>query len=346
MRKKNGEAIWVMDVVRVIKNKNRSPVELAGFIVNITERKQAEKALRRAQKMEAVGQLTGGIAHDFNNILGIIQGNLDLLEHQTDKPDQTRKRVNSLKRVTERAIKLTQQLLGFSRTQADLTTVTDINKVIESMGELTQRSITPEISISYELESKLWPVRIDTSDFQDALLNLIINARDAITQNGTIVVSTQNVHIEQAYENRFGNIPAGDYVKLSVTDSGIGIQAASLEKIFEPFYTTKEYGKATFTLDGEMHTLTLYENVSKKGQVDFEPYLFLPFHDATNGEQTYGGGRYLDFPIPTNNTLVLDFNKCYNPYCAYSDKFNCPITPRINTLSIAIEVGMLYSDGH
>lgn len=245
MRKKSGETIWVMDVVRVIKDSHGSPVELAGFIVNITERKLAEKALRRAQKMDAVGQLTGGIAHDFNNILGIIQGNLDLLENQVDNPDQTRKRVNSLKRVTERAIKLTQQLLGFSRTQADHTSIADLNSIIEGMSELNRRSVTPEIQISYELQKNLFPVRIDTSDFQDALLNLIINARDAIAQGGSIIVSTSNAQLEHPYDNRYGNIEAGEYVKLSVTDTGVGIPTESLEKIFEPFFTTKEYGKGT-----------------------------------------------------------------------------------------------------
>ncbi len=242
MKKRNGEVISVLDVVRVIKSPLGSPAQLTGFIVDITERKLAERALRRAQKMDAVGQLTGGIAHDFNNILGIIQGNVDLLEQQLGDAGQVNERIDSLRSVTQRAIKLTQQLLGFSRTRSAHAEAADLNAVIEQMRELTVGSLTPEIHVRYELGDRLWYTSIDTGDFQNALLNLVLNARDAMPRGGDLVIRTGNIGIARATSVKTGTLQPGDYVLLSVTDSGIGIAQAQLDRIFEPFFTTKEVG--------------------------------------------------------------------------------------------------------
>lgn len=242
MKKRNGEVISVLDVVRVIKGTDGSPERLAGFIVDITERKLAERALRRTQKMDAVGQLTGGIAHDFNNILGIIQGNVELLEQQLDQPEQVGERLDSLRAVTQRAIRLTQQLLGFSRLRSAHVEATNINQVIEEMRELTVGSVTPEIQVRHELGDALWACNIDAGDFQNALLNLVLNARDAMPRGGELVIRTDNIGISRATPVRSGVLQPGDYVLLSVTDSGTGITPEVLERIFEPFYTTKEPG--------------------------------------------------------------------------------------------------------
>lgn len=245
MRKRNGETISVLDVVRVLKGKDGKPAQLAGFIVDISERKQAEQALRRAQKMDAIGQLTGGIAHDFNNILGIIQGNLDLMEQQLDDADVLQESIDRLQQTTRRAVKLTQQLLGFSRSHSEHAEATDINKVIAQMRELTGSSLTPEINVRYELDDSLWFCNIDLGDFQNALLNLVLNARDAMPRGGDLVVRTGNISIARATAVKTGTLQPDDYVLLSITDSGTGIPADQMERIFEPFFTTKEIGKGS-----------------------------------------------------------------------------------------------------
>jgi len=242
MRKRNGDVISVLNVVRVLKGPDGTAQRLAGFIVDITERKLAERALRRAQKMDAVGQLTGGIAHDFNNILGIIQGNVELMEQQVDDTAQLHERIDSLRAVTQRAIKLTQQLLGFSRARSAHAEVADLNAVIAQMRELTGGSLTPEIQVRYELEERLWHTSIDCGDFQNVLLNLVLNARDAMPRGGDLVIRTGNIHVSRSTVVKTGTLEPGDYVLLSITDSGIGIPPQLLERIFEPFFTTKEAG--------------------------------------------------------------------------------------------------------
>ncbi len=215
------------------------------FVTDLSGKKQAENALRRAQKMEAVGQLTGGIAHDFNNILAIIQGNLELLETQLGNREQIQARVDSLKTVTTRAINLTQQLLGFSRTQPDHSVLCNLNELIESTHILIERSHTADIAVHYQLAAGLWQTRIDPGDFQDSLINLCINARDAISGSGSIIISTANVSQDSSYCAKHANLNEGDYVRFSVRDSGTGIKAQHMDHIFEPFFTTKANGKGT-----------------------------------------------------------------------------------------------------
>jgi len=245
MKKRNGDIISVLDVVRVLKDKEGKPTQLAGFMVDITERKQAERALRRAQKMDAVGQLTGGIAHDFNNILGIIQGNVDLMEQQLDDPALLRQSIDSLQQTTQRAIRLTQQLLGFSRARSEHAEAADLNTVIGEMRELTAGSLTPEILVRHELADDLWYSNIDCGDLQNALLNLVLNARDAMPRGGELVIRTGNISVARATAVKTGLLQPGDYVLLSVADSGVGIPAAKLDRIFEPFFTTKDVGKGS-----------------------------------------------------------------------------------------------------
>jgi PAS domain S-box-containing protein len=244
MKKRNGDIISVLDVVRVLKGKDGKPTQLAGFMVDITERKQTERALRRAQRMDAVGQLTGGIAHDFNNILGIIQGNVDLMEQQLDHPALLQQSIGSLQVTTQRAIRLTQQLLGFSHARSEYAEAADLNTVIGEMRELTAGSLTPEIHVRHELADDLWYSNIDCGDFQNALLNLVLNARDAMPRGGELVIRTGNISVARATAVKTGLLQPGDYVLLSVADSGVGIPAEKLDRIFEPFFTTKDAGKS------------------------------------------------------------------------------------------------------
>ncbi len=212
---------------------------------NITERRRSERVLLNTQKMEAIGQLTGGIAHDFNNILAIIIGNLSILKRHLLNDDKASKRIDTIHKSAQRAADLTLQLLSFSRNKADQQVVTDINQVLNDMDSLIIHSVTPAIEVKHEFANDLWFTEIDPGDFQDAVINLIINARDAMSGNGCLVLQTSNCLLDEKFCTLYPELAAGDYVQLAVVDSGEGIPDAQQAHIFEPFYTTKEQGKGT-----------------------------------------------------------------------------------------------------
>jgi len=216
------------------------------FIEDISKRKQAEKSLQRSQKMDAIGQLTGGIAHDFNNILGIILGNLDLLKQGLkNESTETINRINDINKAGQRAVDLTKQLLSFSRNKSSKREITNINTLIEKIDNLISRSVTPGIEIQHQLAKNLWLTNIDQGDFEDALLNLSINARDAMSGHGQLSITTQNVILDEASCSHIINSRAGEFIELTLHDTGFGIPEENLEHIFEPFYTTKKEGKGT-----------------------------------------------------------------------------------------------------
>ena len=220
---------------------------------DITERKRIERALNRAQKMEAVGQLAGGIAHDFNNILSIILGNLNLLDRQFEKQpavtddamDKTRKRLDNIKHSTERAIKLTRQLLSFSRSDNDDRRSTDLNRLIRDIQNLITQSLTPQVEVEMLFADDLWQTEIDRGDFEDTLLNMVLNARDAMHGRGLLTIETRNCVLDEAYCVLHPEVNPGQYVQLTVSDNGEGIANEIQDRIFEPFFTTKEQGKGT-----------------------------------------------------------------------------------------------------
>ena len=206
-----------------------------------------EEALRQSQKMEAVGQLTGGIAHDFNNMLTGIIGSLELLRRRVSrgKLDDLDSLIDLGVTSANRAAGLTHRLLAFSRRQSLDSKPVEINQLVSSMGELLQRSINESIALDMRLASPLWTAEADPNQLESALLNLVINARDAMPSGGKLVVETCNRHLDSVFTAAYGTLKPGDYVELSVSDTGCGIPEHLMGRVFDPFFTTKPIGQGT-----------------------------------------------------------------------------------------------------
>ncbi len=209
------------------------------------EHREAEEKVRQLQKMEAVGQLTGGVAHDFNNILMVVMANTDALEEDYALPLPVREHVQNIARATRRAADLTRQLLAFSRKQPLQPQVIDLNNLVLSTTRLLRRTLGERIVLDTTLAPDVWPVNVDRTQLETALVNLCLNARDAMPDGGRILLETSERRIGEAEAARLPEMVAGDYVMLAVTDTGIGIRQENIDKVFEPFFTTKEVGRGT-----------------------------------------------------------------------------------------------------
>lgn len=218
---------------------------LVALARDVTEEQAMERQFRRAQKMDAMGQLTGGIAHDFNNLLGVIIGNINLLSASLRDSGKMSREIEAIEKATQRASDLVKQLLGFSRRQASEPEVTDISRVIFGMQELIIRSMTPEVEVKFLLADDLWMSLLDKGDLEDALLNLVINARDAMPDGGELVIETSNCSITEEDCASYPELVPGDYILLEVRDTGMGMEPETIEHVFEPFFTTKGMGRGT-----------------------------------------------------------------------------------------------------
>ena len=212
----------------------------------VERRAQAEEALRQAQKMETLGQLTGGVAHDFNNLLQIVSGNLEILQRNLPEGERRlRRAAENAARGAERAAVLTQRLLAFSRRQPLAPKPIDANRLVSGMSELLHRSLGETIEVETVLAAGLWPVEADPNQLENAILNLAVNARDAMPGGGKLTVETANTHLDRGYVSSNAEVTAGQYVAICVTDTGAGMDADTVARAFEPFFTTKEVGKGT-----------------------------------------------------------------------------------------------------
>ena len=212
---------------------------------DISELKRLEQRLVQAQKMEAIGQLTGGIAHDFNNLLGVVLGNLQLLERSVAEMPSLSRKVHTAMRAVVRGADLTRRLLAMSRRQMNSPIVIDTARQLSGLADLMQRTLGDAIEVRMQLAPDAWRARVDPGQLENAILNLAINARDAMPQGGKLTVQTSNVRADTAYCAAHPPLESGDYVCIAVTDTGCGIPPETLKRVFEPFFTTKESGKGS-----------------------------------------------------------------------------------------------------
>jgi len=212
---------------------------------DVTERKQLEEQYRQAQKLEAIGRLAGGVAHDFNNLLSVILGYGDLCLQGDAVDDRLRERIEHIRSAAQRAVTLTRQLLTFSRKQVVELQVVDMNGLLGETTRMLQRLIGEDVRIVVRLGEELGRIQADPGQIEQIVMNLAVNARDAMPRGGTLTLETANVELEEAYAERHPGVRAGPYVRLVVTDTGVGMSAEVMARIFEPFFTTKEQGKGT-----------------------------------------------------------------------------------------------------
>ena len=240
--RKDGTTFWANAVLDAIHDADGRLIGFAKITRDLTEKKEAEEQLRRAQKMEAIGQLTGGVAHDFNNLLTAIIGNLEMLTRLLPAESPIRRYAEGALRAGMRGSQLTSQLLTFSRYQEVRPEVVSINDLLRETLMLCQRTVGDGVEIELLLQQDIWPCHIDPAEFGAAVLNLAANARDAMNRSGRLTLRTDNVTVSGVDGI---NLATGDYVVLSVTDTGSGMSAEVMERAFEPFYTTKDVGKGT-----------------------------------------------------------------------------------------------------
>lgn len=242
-RVKSGRLIDVEVVVQAIQYGGRE-VDLA-VLLDVTSRRQLEEQLRQAQKMEAVGMLAGGVAHDFNNLLTIITGYSQLVLNSLAPADPNRHSVEQIMKAGERAAGLTNQLLAFSRRQTQQPKVLELNKLVSGLSTMLQRLIGEDIDLRLVLRPDLGRVNADPGQVEQVLMNLVVNARDAMPKGGTLTIETSNATLGHDYSGRHLAVKPGPYVLVAVSDTGSGMDAATQARLFEPFFTTKGSGKGT-----------------------------------------------------------------------------------------------------
>ncbi|HUO11215.1 MAG TPA: ATP-binding protein, partial [Caulobacteraceae bacterium] len=239
-----GPRVWET-IVAPVPGSNGAGERIIGSIRDITERVQSEARLRDAQRMEAIGQLTGGVAHDFNNLLQVMQGNLEMLEPAVAGDPRASTRLRNALYGVDRASQLTRQLLAFARRQPLAPRVVNLSSLVSDMTDLLRRTLGEAIEVETVVGADLWNTMADVSQVESALLNLALNARDAMPSGGRLTVEIGNAVLDEAYAKSARDISAGHYVMLAVSDSGEGMSAETVARAFEPFFTTKAEGRGT-----------------------------------------------------------------------------------------------------
>ena len=286
----------------------------AALVRETEERERAEAQLRQAQKMESLGQLTGGIAHDFNNMLGVIIASLEVLQRRLKTDDaKLLDPIRHALEASERSAALTHRLLAFSRQQPLDPKPIDVNRLVTGMSALLIRTLGEQIEIETVLAAGLWTVSVDVNQLENALLNLAVNARDAMADGGKLTIETANTHLDEAYAGAHSEVAPGQYVMIAVSDSGMGMSAETIEKAFEPFFTTKDVGRGTglglsqvygFVKQSGGH-IKIYSELAHGTTVK----LYLPRTDRIEGPDSHWRGRPAPVQGRPETILVVEDNE-------------------------------------
>jgi PAS domain S-box-containing protein len=309
MLARDGRVLWFRDEAVLLRDTDSQKLLMQGVMYDITERKRLEDQLRHSQKMEAVGQLAGGVAHDFNNLLMLIQAHNERLRERLTVNDAAHKDAVEIEHAVVRAASLTRQLLAFSRKQVLQPKVLDLNVVLADVAKMLDRLIGKSIELKVEQGQFLWRVKADPGQMEQVILNLAVNARDAMPQGGKLVIETCNVEIDEAYARSHESVSPGRYVRLTVGDTGIGMDTQTQARMFEPFFTTKEPGKGT-----GLGLATVYGVVKQTGGwiwVASEPgegttfEIYLPQIEEVEKSMTTSAKKAIPATAPTGTETVL-----------------------------------------
>jgi len=242
--RKDGKVIWVSDTAVVVPGSGKHPL-MEGIILDITDRKLLENQLQQARRMEAVGRLAGGVAHDFNNLLTIIKGYIELALNRCQDQPELRSDIQHIEEASDRAVALVRQLLAFGRKQVLKPKVLDVNTIVLNLDKLVRRLMSANIEMKTNVGKSLGAIKADPGQIEQVIMNLVVNARDAMPDGGRLLIETSNVDLDASYFRDPVAIKPGAYVLLVVSDTGVGMSADTVAHIFEPFYTTKESGRGT-----------------------------------------------------------------------------------------------------
>jgi PAS domain S-box-containing protein len=317
-RRKDGSTISVRLAGRLICGDRNEVLQTEAFVENVTEQKALERQLLTAQKMEAIGQLAGGMAHDFNNLLAVIGSRAMLVMDDSSQRTQVIAQAEEIGRATRRAATLTRQLLALSRKQVLEPVVLNLNALLTELGDMLPHLVGKKIETRIVTALGLGRVKVDRGQFEQVVMNLAINARDAMPDGGSLVIETTNVKVDVNQLARHPLLQAGRYVVLSVSDNGVGMDHETQEHIFEPFFTTKERGKGT-----GLGLAMVYGIVQQSGghiSVNSSPgtgtsfKIFLP--EVTELEETAGTEQLLPVPGGTETILFVEDDEALREVCA------------------------------
>ena len=315
-RRKDGTRFWCHLTMNALYDRDQKIGGFAVVLADFTNKRAGESKtrisedqLRQAQRMEAIGRLAGGIAHDFNNLLTAIQGHAQFLIEELAEDSSSSQDALEIKRSADRAAALTRQLLAFSRRQELELSVVDLNGIIADMGTLLRRVINEDIMLHTTFEDDLWPVHADPGQIEQVVMNLVVNARDALPAGGTISIRTSNIDVDEEFADRKLDLRPGPYALLTISDNGVGMDRATQAHIFEPFFTTKQAGKGT-----GLGLATVYGIVKQSGGhiwVYSEPgrgttfKIYLPRVMGT-GEVKQRQIKYADAAKPGETVLLIE----------------------------------------